>query len=177
MYLRSLAFDRRLTTPSLRNDAMSPEVPTTDAADSDELVPVKAPKEKKAKAKDKAKEKETPKANKAPKDKKAPKEKATPEAAEKEVPKEITDSQMKVLKALRKTSAENTMTRAQLREVTGIQVGYCKMIGSSTVEGGGRGAGTGLEPRGLVKSLSVPEVRGLSYHITAKGLKLLAKGE
>lgn len=95
--------------------------------------------------------------------------KASPKTAE------LSENQLKILKALKGTSVGNTLTRAQLREKTGVMAGYCKLIGSSTVEGGGRGAVTGLEPRGLVKSAAVEGSRGLSYYITAKGERAIAK--
>lgn len=121
-------------------------------------------------------EQKTPKAGSAKRaPKKAPKkEKRVSKKVSGEVP--LTGNQLKVLKALRSTSAGGkTLTRDQLRDATGIKGGYCKMIGSSTVEGGGRGADTGLEPRGLVRSAVVEGARGLSYYITTRGAAALAK--
>jgi DNA-binding MarR family transcriptional regulator len=129
---------------------------------------VEAPKAKKAAPKVKEVEKPAPKA------KKAVKEAAKEEKPLKESPMEITAKQYLLLKALKSTSEDGkTLTRVELREVSGVHGNLDRMIGASTREDGGRGGEKGLEHRGFVRSCQEEGERCIRYYITAKGKKFL----
>lgn len=85
---------------------------------------------------------------------------------------ELTGNELKVLTALKGTSAGGkTLSRSKLKEKTGINKGYSKMLGAATKGD----MGDGLESRGFVKHVKIEDQRELGYHITAKGTALVSK--
>ena len=72
----------------------------------------------------------------------------------------------RILDAL--NNSPSGLDRNGLREATGIQKGYSKLLGSPTKDDVG-----GMEGDGLVKSQKIEGTRSLVYVITAKGKKLL----
>jgi hypothetical protein len=113
--------------------------------------------------------------------KKAEKKVKVVKTVEKKAPKietgpgELTGNQKIFLAALKPTAnGGKTMTRNDLKKKTGVKKGYSKALGAATKEADF--TDTSLEGRGLIKSRPATEGEsGLQYHITAKGLKALAK--
>jgi len=84
----------------------------------------------------------------------------------------LTKNEIKVLKVLAKGKA--ALTRVQLSKRTGINGGWSKLLGAGNYEGYGVQGG-GLALRGLLLIEGEEDSRILSYTITAKGRKAIAK--
>ena len=137
----------------------------TDVENDVDVVPVKAARKTKPKAKPvkvtkgKAAKVTKGKATKAGKGKRAP---STPDG--------LNGSHVKILKAL----SNKDLTRGQLKDKTGIERGWSKLLGASTKEGLGTAGETSLEGRGLVNSAKIEGQRSMVYSITSAGKKALA---